>query len=39
MTQFVCEKCGFEIDYDEDPSAIIECDECGEVMTARDDDI
>ena len=33
MTQFVCEHGGFEMDYDEDPTGLIECDECGEIMT------
>lgn len=37
MTWFVCESCGFEIDYDENVNELIECDECGELMTGRDD--
>ena len=39
MTQFICEHCGFEMDYDEDPSELIECEECGELMTGIEDDI
>lgn len=33
MTLFIYEKCGFEMDYDESPSELIEYDECGEMMT------
>jgi len=33
MTLFVCENCGYEIDYDESPYELIECEECGEIMT------
>ena len=36
MTTFMCEASGFEIDYDEDPTELIECDECGEFMTGID---
>lgn len=32
--RFVCENCGFEMDYDEDPNEIIDCEECGEPMYA-----
>lgn len=32
--RFVCDECGFEMDYDEDADAIIDCDECGAVMYA-----
>lgn len=39
MTQFVCEHCGFEMDYDEDVNELIECDEYGELMTGREDEI
>ena len=35
---FICENCGFEMDYDEDENAIIECEECGEPMTAIPED-
>ncbi len=35
---FVCECCGFEMDYDEDHAAIIECDECGKFMYADEED-
>lgn len=38
MTLFICEKCGFEMDYDEVPSELIECDECGELMTGIEDE-
>ena len=27
--RFVCENCGFEMDYDEDATEIIFCEECG----------
>ena len=27
--RFVCENCGFEMDYDEDLNEIVECEECG----------
>jgi len=32
--RFVCEDCGFEMDYDEDENEIVECDECYERMMA-----
>ena len=36
--RFVCESCGFEDDYDEDPDDVIECDGCGGFMYADEDD-
>lgn len=39
MTIFICENCGFEIDYDEAPSELIDCDECGELMTGLEDEL
>ncbi len=36
--RFVCESCGFEDDYDEDPNDIIECGECGGLMYADEND-
>jgi predicted nucleic acid-binding Zn ribbon protein len=27
--RFVCENCGFEMDYDEDLNEIVICEECG----------
>lgn len=38
MTTFICEHCGFETDYDELPTEIIECEECGEFMTGIEDE-
>lgn len=38
MTIFVCEACGHEVDYDELPTEIIDCEECGEPMTGMEDD-
>ena len=32
--RFVCEECEFEMDYDEDPNEIIDCEECGGIMHA-----
>ncbi len=32
--RFVCESCGFEDDYDEDPGDVIECGECCGKMCA-----
>lgn len=26
---FICEDCGYEMDYDEDPNEIVFCNECG----------
>ena len=34
---FICESCGFEMDYDEDINEIIECEECGAFMTGVED--
>lgn len=31
---FIGENCGYEMDYDEDETAILECDECGADMIA-----
>ncbi len=36
--RFICEHCGFEMDYDEDPGDIIDCDECGGPMYADEED-
>ncbi len=36
--RFVCESCGFEMDYDEDHTEIIECDECDGFMYADKED-
>jgi len=30
---FICESCGFEMDYDEVETEIIECEECGNILT------
>jgi len=35
--RFVCENCGFEMDYDEDASEIIDCEECGKIMFADEE--
>lgn len=35
---FICEHCGYEMDYDEDENAIIECEDCGEYMVAVPED-
>ncbi len=35
--RFICEDCGFEMDYDEDLDEIIECDECDGYMRGVDD--
>lgn len=37
MTLFTCVQCGEEIDYDEDPSEIIDC-ECGSYMICSEED-
>ena len=34
MMRFLCEECGFECDYDEDETEIIDCEECGCMMYA-----
>ena len=36
--RFVCDKCGFECDYDEDPTCIVECEECDGIMYADEED-
>jgi len=35
--RFVCESCGFEMDYDEDVSEIIDCEECSGTMFADEE--
>ena len=32
--RFVCVDCSFEMDYDEDPNELIDCEECGGIMYA-----
>ena len=37
MTMFICEYCGFEMDYNEDPNEMVDCEECGGVMVGVED--
>ena len=32
--RFACVDCSFEMDYDEDPNELIDCEECGGIMYA-----
>lgn len=36
--RFVCVDCSFEMDYDEDPTVIIGCDECDGCMYVDEDE-
>ncbi len=36
--RFVCNQCGFEMDYDENQTDIIECEECNGIMYADEDE-
>lgn len=36
--RFVCENCGFEMDYEEDENEIIECEECGNSMFSDEEE-